>query len=179
MVLSDDHGTMSAASFGDLNFTPRVMLRESQNFSVIAGFGVRSPTGNFNTGTGLARLNPNVQFWSDIGRGFSLRGGTGVDVPLNHFDLLPTNLATNVALGQTLTQHESWPLGDFTYYLSANLRDNLSGSPGNTFAHTFFSLTPGFCTHLGRDYYLAGYETPLTGPRSFGNRLTFFIAKGF
>lgn len=67
-------------------------------------------------------------------------------------------------------------IGSFQYYLSANLRNNLSSAPG----HTFFSLTPGFRTHLGGEYFLAGgYEIPLVGPDPFGNRLTFFFVKGF
>lgn len=175
-ALNDDHGPYKAASFGDFNVTPRVMLRETRKLSIIAGLGVRTPTGSLSTLTGLARLNPNVQFWADIGHRFSMRGGIGVDVPLNQFDLLPTNLATNIAVGQTITGHDRLLIGDFQYYLSANLRNNLSSAPG----HTFFSLTPGFRTHLGGEYYLAGgYEIPLTGPRPFSNRLTFFFVKGF
>jgi hypothetical protein len=175
-ALSDDYGTLNAASFGDLNLTPRVMLRESQNLSIIAGLGVRTPTGDLKTINGLMRLNPNVQLWSDIGRGFSLRGGTGIDLPLNNFGLLPTNLASNVALGQTLTSHERRLFGDFQYYLSANMRNNLSSVTG----HTFISLTPGFRMHVGREFYLAGgYEVPVTGPHPFDSRLTLFVAKGF
>jgi hypothetical protein len=175
-TLNDDHGPYKAASFGDFNITPRVMLHETRKLSIIAGLGVRTPTGSLSSLTGLARLNPNVQFWADIGHRFSMRGGIGVDVPLNQFDLLPTNLATNIAVGQTITGHDRLLIGDFQYYLSANLRNNLSSAPG----HTFFSLTPGFRTHLGGEYYLAGgYEIPLTGPRPFSNRLTFFFVKGF
>lgn len=175
-ALNDDHGPARAATFGDFNVTPRVMLHETRKLSIIAGLGVRSPTGSLSTLTGLARLNPNVQFWADIGHRFSMRGGIGVDVPLNHFDLLPTNLATNIAIGQTITGHDRLLIGDFQYYLSANVRNNLSSAPG----HAFFSLTPGFRTHLGGEYYLAGgYEIPLTGPQPFSNRLTFFFVKGF
>lgn len=175
-AVNDDHGPNKAATFGDFNVTPRVMLKETRKLSLIAGLGVRSPTGSLTTFSGLARLNPNVQFWADIGRRFSARGGIGVDVPLNQFDLLPTNLATNIAIGQTITGHDVLLIGDFQYYLSANMRNNLSAAPG----HTFFSLTPGFRTHLGGEYYLAGgLEIPLTGPRPFGDRLTFFFVKGF
>ncbi|HEV3023489.1 MAG TPA: hypothetical protein VGX76_13540 [Pirellulales bacterium] len=175
-TLYADHGPSSVASFGDLSFTPRVMLRESQDLSIIAGLGVRTPTGELQTGNGLARRFPNAQFWSDIGHGISLRGGTGVDVPLNNFDALPTNLASNLAIGQTLTRHERRPLGDFTYYLSTNVRNVLGASP----AHTYVSLQPGFRTHLGKDFYLAGgYEVPVSGPHLFSDRLTVFVAKGF
>ena len=175
-TLSDDGGPYKAAAFGDFSLTPRVMLKETRRFSLIAGLGVQTPTGSLSTGGGLARLNPNVQFWTDIGRRFSARGGIGVDVPLNQFEVLPTNLATNIAVGQTVTGHDVLLIGDFQYYLSANLRNNLGSGPG----HAFFSLTPGFRTHLGGEYFLAGgYEIPLTGPQPYGNRLTFFFVKGF
>jgi hypothetical protein len=165
----------SAAGFGDLNLTPRVMLHESRRLSVITGLGIRTPTGQLSTLNGLARLNPNVQFWADLGRRISMRAGTGVDIPLNNFDLLPTNILTQIALGQTVTGHDVPILGDFQYYLSANLR-NFTSTP----TPTFFSLTPGFRTHLGGDYYLAGgIEFPLAQPHPYGDRLTFFVAKGF
>ena len=163
-------------AFGDLNVTTRVMLHESRRTSVIAGVGVRTPTGVLSTFNGLERLDPNVQFWRHLAGRWSMRGSIGVDVPLNNFDVLPTNLATILAIGQTITQHDRLLIGDFQYYVSANMRNNLSAAPG----HTFFSLTPGFRTHLGGEYFLAGgYEIPLTGPRPFGNRLTFFFVKGF
>ncbi|HEV3339525.1 MAG TPA: transporter, partial [Pirellulales bacterium] len=126
----------SATGFGDLNLTPRVMLHESRRLSVITGLGIRTPTGQLSTLTGFARLNPNVQFWADLGRRVSMRAGTGVDIPLNNFDLLPTNLLTQIAFGQTITGHDVPIFGDFQYYLSANLR-NFTSTP----TPTFFSLT--------------------------------------
>lgn len=165
----------SATGFGDLNLTPRVMLHESRRLSVITGLGIRTPTGQLSTLTGLARLDPNVQFWADLGRRVSMRAGTGLDIPLNNFDLLPTNILTQIALGQTITGHDVPIIGDFQYYLSANLRNFTSTS-----TPTFFSLTPGFRTHLGGEYYLAGgIEFPLAQPHPYGDRLTFFIARGF
>jgi hypothetical protein len=106
----------SATGFGDLNLTPRVMLHESRRLSVITGLGIRTPTGQLSTLTGLARLNPNVQFWADLGLRVSMRAGTGVDIPLNNFDVLPTNILTQIALGQTVTRHDVPILGDFQYY---------------------------------------------------------------
>ena len=169
-------GTPNAASFGDFNVGTRVMLRETRRFSFIAGLAARTPTGQLSTGTGLARLNPNLQFWADLGCRWSMRGGIGPDIPLNNFDLLPTNLLTNIAIGQTVTGHDVKIFGDFQYYLVANLRNNLSAAS----VPTFFSLTPGFRTHLGGDYFLAGgVEFPLTQPHPYGDRLIFFFVKGF
>lgn len=90
--------------------------------------------------------------------------------------MLPTNLLTNIAIGQTITGHDVPIFGDFQYYLVANLRNNLSAAS----VPTFFSLTPGFRTHLGGEYFLAGgYEIVLTHPRPYGDRLIFFFVKGF
>lgn len=175
-TLSGTTGASSAASFGDLNIGTRVMLRETRRLSIIAGLGTRTPTGNLSTGTGLARLDPNLQFWADLGRRWSMRGGIGPDIPLNYFDLLPTNLLTNVAVGQTITGHDVKIFGDFQYYLVANLRNNLS----SVSVPTFFSLTPGFRTHLGGEYFLAGgLEIPLTHPQPYGERFIIFFVKGF
>lgn len=169
-------GTPSAASFGDFNVATRVMLRETKRLSIIAGLGVRTPTGELSTFNGLARLSPNLQFWTHLAGRWSMRGGAGVDVPLNNYDVLPTNFLMNVALGQTITGHDVPIFGDFQYYVTANLRSNLSRRS----VPAFFSLTPGFRTHLGGEYYLAGgVEIPLTHPRPFADRLIFFFVKGF
>ncbi len=166
----------NAASFGDLNLGTRVMLRETRRLSIIGGLGTRMPTGQLSTFTGLARLNPNLQFWAHLSGRWSMRGGAGVDVPLNNFDLLPTNFLTNLAIGETVTGHDVRILGDFQYYLTATLRSNLSSES----VPTYFSLTPGFRTHLGGEYYLAGgIEVPLTQPHPFGERFTVFLVKGF
>ncbi|HUY33242.1 MAG TPA: hypothetical protein VMV69_10715 [Pirellulales bacterium] len=178
-ALYGDSGPYQAASFGDFNVTTRIMLRETRNLSVVASFGARSPTGVPQTGNGLALLFPNMEFWSDLGGGVALRGGMGVEVPTNRFGSQRATMVTNLALGRTVTAHDSWPLGDFQYYLAATVRDNLEGSPGSL-PGTYASLTPGFRTHLGREYYLAGgYELPVTGSQVLSQRLTIFFVKGF
>jgi hypothetical protein len=170
-------GPSGGASFGDLNLGTRVMLRETRRLSIIAGLGTRMPTGQLSTGTGFMRLNPNLQFWAHLSGRWSMRGGAGVDVPLNNFDVLPTNFVTNLAIGETITGHDTPIFGDFQYYMTATLRNNLSSSVS---LPTYFSLTPGFRTHLGGEYYLAsGIEVPLTQPHPFGERFTVFLVKGF
>jgi hypothetical protein len=169
-------GPGGGTSFGDFNVGTRVMLRETRRLSIIAGLAARTPTGQLSTGTGLARLDPNLQFWAHLFGRWSMRGGIGPDIPLYSFDVLPTNLLTNIAIGQTITGHDVPIFGDFQYYVTANLRNNLSAAS----VPTFFSLTPGFRTHLGGEYFLAGgIEFPLTQPHPYGDRLTFFLVKGF
>jgi hypothetical protein len=42
------------------------------------------------------------------------------------------------------------------------------------------SITPGFRTHLGKNWWLlGGLEIPLTGPKPFNDRFTFVLVKGW
>ena len=71
------------------------------------------------------------------------------------------NLISQLAIGQTLTDHDVPWFGDFTYYLSTVVKTPLSGGD-----QTSVTLTPGLRTHLGRDwYFLAGLPTPVTKAR--------------
>jgi hypothetical protein len=64
-------------------------------------------------------------------------------------------------------------------YLSANLSqpiDDQGGSSGDT----VFTLTPGFRTHLGKDWYLLGaVEVPVTHPKSFDYKVLWGLMKVF
>ena len=147
----------SHTGFGDISFTPRVLLHETKDFSLTAELAVLTPTGN----RPLARktaLTPAVGFWTNFAGGWVIRGGIG--------DLIPTRgggntLISQLAVGQTLTEHDVPLFGDFTYYLSAVVNTPLSDGD-----RTSVTLTPGIRTHLGRDwYFLAGLPTPLTKAR--------------
>ena len=85
-----------------------------------------------------------------------------------------TSLLSQLALGRVFTPHDVPLLGDFTLYLSTNVFDNVST------ARTTVTLTPGFRTHLGRDYYaLGGIEVPVTGRRPYEEGVTFWLMKTF
>jgi hypothetical protein len=81
-----------------------------------------------------------------------------------------------VSIGQTITDHDATPFGDFAYYLAVNSTTGVGG--GND--HTLVTLTPGIRTHLGHDlFFLAGIEVPITGPHGFDERAIFMFVKGF
>jgi hypothetical protein len=184
-------------SFGDTTVAAKVMLQETEDVSLLGGLNIRVPTGDASTGNDRTLLAPFVAYWRDIGGGWAVRTGMGLVVPLSTPTAaaaipVPTQTggprgsagpgapdATFVAglgPGQTLTRHEAAPLGDFTYFLVSNLRQDLGRGPETT----FLSITPGFRTHLGKDFFfIAGYEVPLVGPRPFEERLTFVLVKGF
>jgi hypothetical protein len=161
----------SHTGFGDISFTPRVMLHDTKDFSLTAELAVLTPTGH----PPLARksaLTPAVGFWNNLAGGWVIRGGIG--------DLIPTQgggntLISQFAVGQTLTGHEVPMLGDFTYYLSTVV--NIPVLRGE---QTSATLTPGLRTHLGRDwYFLAGLPTPLTKARVADIGMIFWFVKAW
>jgi hypothetical protein len=67
--------TQSHTGFGDITFTPRVLLHETQDFSLTAELAVSTPTGTQPLAGNRTTLTPNVSFWDNIAGGFVIRGG--------------------------------------------------------------------------------------------------------
>jgi hypothetical protein len=148
----------SHTGFGDLSFTPRVLLHQTRDFSLTAELAIPTATGNRPL-AGKAALTPAVGFWANFEGGWVIRGGVGDLIPLGGGG--SDALISQLAIGQTLTDHDTPLFGDFTYYLSA-----VVNTPLRDGQRTSVTLTPGLCTHLGRDrYLLAGLPTPLTEAR--------------
>ena len=167
------NGVPGKSSFGDFNVSTRVMLHETQDLSVNAGLGVRTDVGDPSTGVGQTRLYPQGQFWRDIGSGFVIRGGFGVDIATNP-SLSPSATVSQLAVGRFLTPHDAAPFGDLALSLGLVVRNNLGGNDPSSFV----SLTPAIRTHLGRNYFLlAGWEVPVVGPVPFQERLNFQFIK--
>jgi hypothetical protein len=149
--------SQSHTGFGDISFTPRALLHETKDFSLTAELTVLTPTGD----RPLARrssLTPAVGFWKDFAGGWVIRGGIGALIPTQRGG---NTLIGQLAVGQTLTEHDVPLVGDFTYYLSTVVNTPLSESD-----QTSVTLTPGLRTHLGHDwFFLAGLPTPLTKAR--------------
>jgi hypothetical protein len=150
--------TQSHTGFGDISFTPRVLLHETQDLSITAELAVSTPTGTRPIAGNRTALTPNVSFWNNIAGRVVVRGGVGVLFPT---DGSGDELIGQLALGQTLTDHDVPFFGDFTYYLAAVVNTPLSNSD-----LTRVTLTPGIRTHVGHDwYFLAGLPTPVTKER--------------
>ena len=149
--------TKSFTTFGDVSFTPRVLLYESKDFSLTAEVAVQTPTGNQPL-AGNTSVTPAFGFWNNFSGGWVVRGGMGVNLPTQSSG--NDTLISQLAIGQTVTPHDVPLFGDFTYYLSA-----VAGTPLSS-GETTVSLTPGMRTHLGNDwYFLAGLPTPVTKQR--------------
>ncbi len=150
--------TLSETTFGDVSFTPRVLLHETQDFSLTFDLSVLTPTGEEPL-AGQTVVTPTVAFWYNVSGGWVIRGGVG--------DVIATDgsgsdtIVSQLAIGQTVTDHDVPLFGDFTYYLSAVANSPLDGGDSTSVA-----LTPGMRTHLGCDwYFLAGMPIPVTERR--------------
>jgi hypothetical protein len=162
----------SHTTFGDLSFTPRVMLHETQDFSLTSELAVLVPTGNQPL-AGKTALTPAAAFWYNFAGRWVIRGGIGDYIPLGGggFDTLISQLA----IGQTLTDHDVPLIGDFTWYVSA-----VADTPLAHGQRTSATLTPGIRTHLGRDwYFLAGLPTPVTSQRIGDIGMIFWFMKAW
>ncbi|PMV38005.1 hypothetical protein C1X18_30320, partial [Pseudomonas sp. FW305-3-2-15-C-LB1] len=78
------------------------MLAETRNLSINAGVGWRLPTGASRIGNGVFAAQPQINFWSDVGAGFSLRGRLGYEFANQG---RPDDFVLNFAVGQTVTPH--------------------------------------------------------------------------
>jgi hypothetical protein len=137
---------------------------------------VRTPTGSPRSGDGgRASLTPQVQFWRNVIDKWVVRGGFGVTAPTNHAAGNGPTLISQLAVGRTLFPHEKTPFGDLTYYVSANVLNTFGSAPS-----TFVSLTPGFRTYLGKDWYLlGGLEVPVIDRPPFREQLIFYFVKAY
>jgi hypothetical protein len=163
----------SQSTFGDISFTPRVLMHETKDFSLTSELAVLVPTGD-QPQAGKTQLVPAVQFWNNFAGGWVVRGGIGDIIPLNTNSGKDT-LISQLAIGQTLTEHDVPLFGDLTWYVSA-----VADTPLSQGQHTSVTLTPGMRTHLGRDwYFLAGLPTPLTKQRVGDLGMIFWFMKAW
>jgi hypothetical protein len=163
----------SQTTFGDLAFTPRVLLHETKDFTLTADMAVLVPTGRQPL-EGKTALTPAAAFWYNFAGRWVIRGGIGDLIPLNANSGKDT-LISQLAIGQTLTDHDVPLFGDFTWYVSA-----VAETPLAQGKHTSATLTPGLRTHVGNDwYFLAGLPTPVTSQRIGDIGMIFWFMKAW
>jgi len=161
-------GLPSHTGFGDFQITPRFILSETRAVTQSFNLSFRTPTGDEDTGGGVAAVTPNYQFWANWWKGLVLRGGFGMALPYDNVE--DTNsrslLVGNLAVGYYFTSHDRTPIGDLVGYVSANFNHAIDDRGPND--PTNVTITPGFRTHLGQNWYLlGGVEFPITEPKSF------------
>ncbi|MGY6275422.1 hypothetical protein [Methylomonas sp. MgM2] len=169
-------------NFGDFKITPRFMLSESKNLTQTFNITFRTPTGNSNNlAQNIAAITPDYQFWANWWKGLVVRGGAGFFIPYGG-DLNGSGARSlfnaNLAVGYYFTPHDFTPIGDMVWYVSTNLSQPIDNRAETS--HTFVSLTPGFRTHMGGDWYLLGaVEVPVTNPEPFDYQVLGGIMKVF
>jgi hypothetical protein len=164
--------TRSQTTFGDMSFTPRFLLHETKDFSLTSEMAVLVPTGRQPL-EGKTALVPNVSFWNNFAGRWVIRGGIGDLIPLGGGG--SDTLISQLAIGDTLTDHDVPLFGDFTLYVSA-----VVDTPLRQGQHTSMTLTPGMRTHLGNDwYFLAGLPTPVTTQRIGDIGMIFWFMKAW
>lgn len=162
----------SQTTFGDVSFTPRVLLHETRDFSLTTELTVLTPTGD-DPVAGKSLLVPNVAFWYNLAGGWVVRGGVGDSVSTSGDGA--NTLISQLAIGQTLTDHDVALFGDFTYYFSF-----VANTPLNDGGPTSVAITPGIRSHLGNDwYFLAGMPVPLTEARVADLGMIFWFMKAW
>ena len=164
--------TKSHSGFGDMSFTPRFLLHETKDLSLTAELAVVTPTGNQPLAGNTTTLIPAFGFWNNPGGRWVVRGGLGLGIPMNGSG---DNLISQLAIGNTFTEHDVPLFGDFTCYLSTVVNTPLANGD-----QTSVVLTPGMRTHLGNDwYFLAGLPVPLTKQRVGDIGMIFWFMKAW
>lgn len=166
-------------NFGDFRLQGRFMLSETRNVTQTFNIDFRTPTGDPVNGNGYASVQPQYQFWANWWKGLVVRGGTGFTIPYAGDIGKAGARATfdaNLAIGYYFTPHDLTPIGDLVWYVATNLTHAIDNrAPSDT---TTVSISPGFRTHMGRDWYLLGtVEVPVTKPEPYDYQVLFAIMK--
>lgn len=157
---------------GDLAITPRVILSESQDLTQSIGVSFRAPTGDEINGNGIAAITPGYEFWSNPWDKLVVRGGATMDIPYGHDSFAESGarntFGAQLAAGYYFTDHDMTPFGDLVFHVGTTLTQATDDRGPHT---TTLFITPGFRSHLGRNWYLlAGIDVPVTNPEPFDFR---------
>ena len=172
-------GTDYETNFGDLQIVGRFLLSETRDVTQSFNVAFRAPTGSTDNANGVAAITPTYEFWTNWWKGLVIRGGAGFFVPYGHqsIDEVGARAAfiANLAVGYYFTPHTAAPFGDLVFYLSTNLEQTIDGPSKNS-----VSLTPGFRTHLGANwYFLGGVVAPVTNVKGFDYQVLGALMKVF
>ena len=157
----------SNTNFGDVKITPRIILTESQAVTQSFNLTTRIPTGDTANGNSVGIVTPNYQFWANWWQGLVLRGSVGMSIPYYHVGRSDsrTSFDANFAVGYYFTSPDRASCADLVGYIATNFTQATDDRGPKT---TTVTLTPGFRTYLGKNWYLlSGVELPATTPKTF------------
>ena len=151
------------ATFGDFTITPRVLLHETQDTSIMSILTIRTPTGLTSAGNGEMSLGPQIQFWQGLPNRWVVRGGAGPTIGLQPASA-HTTFDTNLTIGKFLTLDDVKYFKEFTVWLAVQnsaTTDN-RGPGGDT-----LTVTPGIRFRILRNTFLLyAIEIPLVEPKA-------------
>jgi hypothetical protein len=164
VIASTQGGSGRETNFGDFKITPRMILSESKEQTQTLNLTFRTPTGDVYNGNHVASIGPQYNFWTNYWKGLVVRGGVGFAVPYSG-DITRSGARStfdaNLAVGYYFTPHDYTPVGDMVWYVSTNVSQPIDNRAPSS--NTFVSMTPGFRTHMGQNWYLLGaVEVPVT-----------------
>ena len=164
VIASTQGGSGRETNLGDFKITPRLLLSESKEQTQTLNLTFRTPTGDVYNGNHVASIGPQYNFWTNYWKGLVVRGGVGFAVPYSG-DITRSGARStfdaNLAVGYYFTPHDYTPVGDMVWYVSTNVSQPIDNRAPSS--NTFVSMTPGFRTHMGQNWYLLGaVEVPVT-----------------
>lgn len=131
------------------------MLSESRDFTQTFNIDFRTPTGSAVNGENVASIIPQYQFRANWWKGLVVRGGTGFTVPyagaISRAGARST-FDAHVSVGYYMTPHDMIPFGDMVWYVATNVNQEIDNRAAN--GDTTVTLSPGFRSHLGMDWYM-------------------------
>ena len=150
------------ATFGDVTFTPQVLLHETQDTSIMSILAIRTPTGSTGAGNGEMSLGPQIQFWQGLPDRWVVRGGAGPTISLEPASAR-TTFDTNLTIGRFLTLDDVKYFKEFTVWLAVN---NSATTDNRGAAADTLTVTPGIRFRiLPNTFLLYAIEIPLVAPR--------------
>lgn len=138
-----------ASNFGDISVAASFLLSETVSCTQLFTLGAIVPTGDSETGGDLSALNPRYSFWSNPCGAWVVRGGTGVNIPLDSSDDSKWNV--DVAAGRYFRPHDV-PFGDLVFYVNCN-----ATVPIENDGSTQIGVGPGTRFQIGGDWYFLNY----------------------
>ncbi|MFL5331383.1 MAG: hypothetical protein ACJ8C4_21045 [Gemmataceae bacterium] len=170
---TEDPTTGYRSDFGDVQVAGSFLLSESCALTHLFTIGATLPTGQSATGGNLTAVNPRYSFWSNPTGAWVVRGGAGVNIPVDDSTAQTTgNL--NLAVGQYFRPHDV-PFGDLVFYVNSNANIPLEGGGKSN-----VGIGPGTRFQITGDWYFLNYwELQVAGEKPFDFQVQAAIVKAW
>lgn len=147
---TDDPTSGYQTDFGDLQVAASFLLSETKACTQLFTLGATLPTGQPETGGGLTTVFPRYSFWINPAGAWVVRGGAGVNIPVNE-PSVQTTFNGALAVGRYFRPHDV-PLGDLVFYVNGNVVVPLENQ-----GQTNVGVGPGVRFQITGDWYFLNY----------------------